>query len=224
MIHLHSWPTPNGHKVTIALEELGLAYTYRPVNIGRGEQFDTAFLAVAPNNRIPAIVDDAPADGGPPLSLFESGAILRYLAGKAGDLGGEGLRGRTEVDQWLAWQVGGLGPMAGQCHHFRQYAPVRISYAVDRYTNEVGRLYRVMDTRLADRPFLAGDYSIADIAAWPWVRPWKNQGQDLARTPNLARWYEAIAARPAVQRALQVGRTDPKPLDAEAKKVLFGIR
>lgn len=224
MIHLNSWPTPNGHKITLALEELGLEYVYRAVNIGRGEQFDPAFLAIAPNNRIPAIVDDAPADGGEPVSIFESGAILRYLADKAGRLGGEGLRGRTEVDQWLAWQVGGLGPMAGQCHHFRQYAPVRISYGVDRYTNEVARLYRVMDTRLADRPFLAGDYSIADIAAWPWVRPWKAQGQDLARTPNLARWYDAIAARPAVERALLVGSADHKPMDAAAKKVLFGIR
>jgi GST-like protein len=224
VIELYSWPTPNGHKITIALEELGLAYVYHPVNIGRGEQFDPAFLAIAPNNRIPAIVDTAPADGGAPVSLFESGAILRYLAGKCGALGGDGLRGRAEVDQWLAWQVAGLGPMAGQCHHFRQYAPVRISYGVDRYTTEVRRLHGVMDRRLADRDYLAGDYSIADIAAWPWVRPWRKQGQDLDAHPNLARWYHAIAARPAVVRALEVGAADQAPLDATARAILFGTR
>jgi GSH-dependent disulfide-bond oxidoreductase len=206
VIDLYLWATPNGHKITIALEELGLPYRTRPVNIGKGEQFEPAFLRISPNNRIPAIVDEAPADGGGPLSIFESGAILTYLAEKAGRLLPSDVRGRFEVMQWLFWQVGGLGPMAGQNHHFVQYAPERIPYAVDRYVNETTRLYRVMNTRLADRPYLAGDYSIADIACYPWVVPYRKQRQNLDDFPNLKRWFATIGGRPAVERAYEVGR------------------
>ncbi len=206
MIDLYLWATPNGHKITIALEELGLPYRTRPVNIGKGEQFEPAFLRISPNNRIPAIVDHAPADGGGPLSIFESGAILTYLAEKTGRLLPSDLRGRFEVMQWLFWQVGGLGPMAGQNHHFVQYAPERIPYAMDRYVNETTRLYRVMNTRLADRPYLAGDYSIADIACYPWVVPHQKQRQNLDDFPNLKLWFATIGERPAVERAYEVGR------------------
>ncbi len=205
MIDLYLWATPNGHKITIALEELGLPYRPRPVNIGKGEQFEPAFLRISPNNRIPAIVDDAPADAGGPLSIFESGAILTYLAEKTGRLLPSDVRGRFEVMQWLFWQVGGLGPMAGQNHHFVQYAPEGIPYAIDRYVNETTRLYRVMNTRLADRPYLAGDYSIADIACYPWVVPYEKQRQNLDDFPNLKRWFATIAGRPAVERAYAVG-------------------
>ncbi len=224
MIELHYWPTPNGWKITIMLEETGLPYVVKPVNIGRGEQFEPAFLAISPNNRMPAIVDTEPADGGAPLSVFESGAILQYLGRKSGQFYPQDERARVEVEQWLFWQMGGLGPMAGQAHHFRQYAPEKIDYGINRYTNEVNRLYGVMNKRLADREFLAGAYSIADMAAWPWVVPHKNQGQDLADFPNLKRWFEAIQARPAVKRGFAVGEELRRvgPMDEEAKKVLFG--
>jgi GST-like protein len=224
MIDLHYWPTPNGHKITIFLEEAGLPYRLIPVNIGRGEQFRPDFLAISPNNRMPAIVDHAPAEGGAPVSLFESGAILLYLAEKAGRFIPRDLRGRAEVLQWLFWQVGGLGPMAGQTHHFLHYAPSRIEYAAERYVKETSRLYAVLDKRLADRAFIAGDYSIADMASYPWVVPHKRQDQDLEAFPNLKRWFEAIRARPAVERAYEKGKSvSSQPVvDDEAKKYLFG--
>lgn len=224
MIDLHYWPTPNGWKVSIMLEETGLPYRLVPVNIGRGEQFKPDFLAISPNNRMPAIVDHDPPGGGEPVSVFESGAILVYLAEKTGQLQPTDLRGRYEVLQWVMWQMGGLGPMAGQAHHFRQYATEKLPYAIDRYTKEVNRLYGVMNKRLADRDYLAGAYSIADMAAWPWVVPWKNQGQQIEEFPHLHRWFEAVKARPAVERGFAVGtelRTTA-PMDEEAKKVLFG--
>ncbi|MFZ2871644.1 glutathione S-transferase N-terminal domain-containing protein [Zavarzinia sp.] len=224
MIELYYWPTPNGWKISIMLEECGLPYAVKTVNIGKGEQFEPAFLAISPNNRMPAIVDTAPADGGAPISVFESGAILQYLGRKTGKFYPQDERGRVETEQWLFWQMGGLGPMAGQAHHFRQYAPEKIDYGINRYTNEVNRLYGVMNKRLADRPFLAGEYSIADMAAWPWVVPYKNQGQDLNDFPNLKRWFETIEARPAVQKGFAVGKELRKPItdNEEAKKVLFG--
>jgi len=224
MIELYYWPTPNGWKITIMLEETGLPYEVKPVNIGRGEQFQPAFLAISPNNRMPAIVDTAPNDGGAPVSVFESGAILQYLGRKTGQFYPSAERERVEVEQWLFWQMGGLGPMAGQAHHFRQYAPEKIDYGINRYTNEVNRLYGVMNKRLADREFLAGAYSIADMAAWPWVVPYKNQGQDLEDFPHLKRWFDAIQARPAVQKGFAVGKELRRNLndDEEAKKVLFG--
>jgi GST-like protein len=206
VIDLYFWGTPNGNKITIALEELGLAYRVHPVDINKGEQFEPAFLRISPNNRIPAIVDGAPADGGEPLSIFESGAILTYLAEKTGRLLPADTRGRFEVMQWLFWQVGGLGPMAGQNHHFVQYAPEKIPYAIERYVRETARLYRVMNTRLSDRPYLAGDYSIADIASYPWVVPHEKQRQNLDDFPNLKRWFATMAARPAVERAYAVAR------------------
>jgi GST-like protein len=206
VIDLYFWGTPNGNKITIALEELGLAYRVHPVDINKGEQFEPAFLRISPNNRIPAIVDGAPADGGEPLSIFESGAILTYLAEKTGRLLPADPRGRFEVMQWLFWQVGGLGPMAGQNHHFVQYAPEKIPYAIERYVRETARLYRVMNTRLSDRPYLAGDYSIADIASYPWVVPHEKQRQNLDDFPNLKRWFATMAARPAVERAYAVAR------------------
>ncbi len=224
MIELHYWPTPNGHKITIFLEEAGLEYRIMPVDIRKGEQFRPDFLKIAPNNRMPAIVDHAPADGGAPLSLFESGAILLYLAEKTGRFIPADLHGRAEVLQWLFWQMGGLGPMAGQNHHFTQYAPEKIPYAIDRYVNETNRLYGVLDRRLADRAFIVGDYSIADMACYPWIRPHKLQGQDLDNFPNLKRWFEAIDARPTVERAYARGKevnTDPT-VSEESKKVLFG--
>jgi GST-like protein len=223
MIDLHYWPTPNGWKISIALEELELPYNMIPVNIGRGEQFKPEFLAISPNNRMPAIVDHDPPGGGAPLSIFESGAILTYLAEKTGKLSPTDLRGRYEVAQWVHWQMGGLGPMAGQAHHFRGYAPEKIPYAIDRYTNEVNRLYGVLNKRLADREFLAGAYSIADIASYPWVVPHERQGQDLAEFPHLQRWFQALRERPAVQRGMAVGKDLSKPvMDEEAKKILFG--
>jgi GSH-dependent disulfide-bond oxidoreductase len=223
MIDLHYWPTPNGWKVSILLEETGLAYTVKPVNIGRGEQFKPEFLAISPNNRMPAIVDHDPPGGGAPVSVFESGAILLYLAEKTGRFLPKDLRGRYEAIQWLMWQMGGLGPMAGQAHHFRGYAPEKIPYAIDRYTNECSRLYRVMNTRLADRPFLAGEYSIADMASWSWVVGWERQGQDLAAFPHLKRWFDTIAERPAVKKGRAVGEElrSNAPMDDEAKKHLF---
>lgn len=227
MIDLYYWTTPNGHKVSIFLEEARLEYVVKPVNIGRGEQFSKEFLEIAPNNRIPAIVDRAPADGGQPLGLFESGAILEYLADKTGRfLPGDG-RERYVVLQWLYWQMGGLGPMAGQAHHFRHYAPQTIDYAVERYVRETARLYGVLDRRLQDHDFLGGDaYSIADMATYPWVRSWEKQGQDIEAFPEVSRWMRAIEARPAVQRAYAlVERVNPSSgaeMDEEARRHLFG--
>lgn len=205
MIDLHYWPTPNGHKITIFLEEAGLDYTIHPVDIAAGDQFAPDFLAIAPNNKMPAIVDHAPRDGGAPLSVFESGAILLYLAHKTGQFGGGDPRGHVDVLQWLMWQVGGLGPMLGQNHHFTRFAPERVPYAIDRYVTETTRLYGVLDRRLADRRFVTGDdYTVADMACYPWILP-DAQGQDMAAFPNLARWHAAIAARPAVVRAYEKG-------------------
>ena len=203
MIELYYWTTPNGHKITMFLEEAELPYTLIPVNIGTGDQFKPDFLKIAPNNRIPAIIDREPADGGEPISLFESGAILLYLAEKTGKLIPRDLRDRVEVLQWLFWQMGGLGPMAGQNHHFSQYAPEKLPYAIDRYVNETGRLYAVLNKRLADREYVAGNYSIADIAAYPWIVPYERQGQKLEDFPNLKRWFETIQARPATVRAYE---------------------
>ncbi len=224
MIDLYYWTTPNGHKVTIFLEETGLPYVVKPVNIGRGEQFDPAFLRIAPNNRIPAIVDTEPGDGAEPISVFESGAILVYLAAKTGQFLPRDTRAWVEVLQWLMWQMGGLGPMAGQNHHFVQYAPEKLPYAMDRYVKETNRLYGVLDRRLADREFVAGDYSIADMACYPWIVPHKRQLQQLEDFPNLARWFETLRARPAVQRAYALAQSiNVKPtVDDEAKKLLFG--
>jgi GST-like protein len=203
MIELYYWTTPNGHKITMFLEEAELPYTIIPVNIGTGDQFKPDFLKIAPNNRIPAIIDREPTDGGEPISLFESGAILLYLAEKTGKLIPNDLRDRVEVLQWLFWQMGGLGPMAGQNHHFSQYAPEKLPYAIDRYVNETGRLYAVLNKRLADREYVAGNYSIADIAAYPWIVPYERQGQKLEDFPNLKRWFETIQARPATVRAYE---------------------
>ena len=224
MIDLYYWTTPNGHKITMFLEETGLPYGLLPVNIGKGQQFDPKFLAIAPNNRIPAIVDDAPADGGAALSVFESGAILLYLAEKTGRLLPEDLRGRVEVVQWLFWQMAGLGPMSGQNTHFSRYAPERIPYAIDRYVRETNRLYGVLNERLADRAFIAGDYSIADIAAYPWIVPHERLGQRLADFPNLERWFEAIRDRPATKRAYERAASinTQTELTDEAKRWLFG--
>ena len=223
MIDLHYWPTPNGWKVTIMLEETGTPYRMLPVNIGRGEQFRPEFLALSPNNRMPAIVDHSPLGGGAPISVFESGAILLYLGEKTAQFLPRDLRDRYEVTQWVMWQMGGLGPMAGQAHHFRQYAPEKLPYAIDRYTNEVNRLYGVMNKRLADRAFLAGAYSIADMAAYPWVVPHQNQGQKLEDFPHLQRWFEAMKARPGVERGMAVGKDlRTTTMDDDAKKVLFG--
>jgi len=208
MIDFYYWTTPNGHKVTLFLEEAGLPYRVLPIDISKGAQFDPAFLAIAPNNRIPAIVDHDPADGGAPVSLFESGAILLYLAEKTGQFLPTELRARNEALIWLFWQMGGLGPMAGQNHHFSIYAPERIPYATDRYVKETARLYGVLDRRLADRAFVAGpDYGIADMAIYPWIVPWRAQQQDLSAFPNLHRWFETIAARPATQRAYALADT-----------------
>lgn len=226
MIDLHYWPTPNSRKVTIFLEETGLPYRIVPVDITRGEQFRPEFLAISPNNRMPAIVDHEPKDGGEPISIFESGAILIYLAEKMGRFLPTDPRGRYEVLQWLFWQMAGLGPMAGQAHHFRVYATDKIEYAIERYTDEVNRLYGVMDRRLSDREYLASEYSIADMAAFPWVIPWKTQGQNLDDFPNLKRWFDAIAAREPVKRARAVGRelssAAPNRMDEQTRKVLFG--
>ncbi len=204
MIELYYWTTPNGHKITMLLEEVGLPYRIVPVNIGTGDQFKPDFLKISPNNRIPAIVDHEPAGGGNSISVFESGAILLYLAEKTETLIPTDVRERVEVLQWLFWQMAGLGPMAGQNHHFSQYAPEKISYAIDRYVNETGRLYAVLNQRLVDREFVAGNqYSIADIAAYPWVVPYERQDQKLADFPNLKRWFETVQARPATVRAYE---------------------
>jgi GSH-dependent disulfide-bond oxidoreductase len=232
MIDLHYWPTPNGHKVTLLLEELAeagapLAYTIQPVNIGAGEQFKPDFLAIAPNNRMPAIVDHAPADGGAPVSVFESGAILLYLAEKTGRFLPADLRGRTQTLEWLFWQMAGLGPMTGQYGHFNVYAPEKIAYAIDRYTREAQRLLGVLDKRLAGRAFLAGDtYTIADMACYPWISPYRTAPIDLAPYPEVRRWQASIAARPATARAYaiaqQVNPDAGKPLTDEQRKALFG--
>ena len=205
MIDLYYWPTPNGHKITIFLEETGMPYTTKPVNIGAGEQFKPEFLAISPNNRMPAIVDHTPLQRGAPISVFESGAILLDLAEKTEQFIPGELRGRVEVLQWLFWQVGGLGPMAGQNHHFTRFAPEKIPYAIERYTKETHRLYGVLNGRLAEREFLAGAYSIADMAAYPWIVPHELQGQTLKDFPHLERWFEAIKSRPATIRAYERG-------------------
>lgn len=226
MIDLHYWPTPNGHKITIFLEETGLVYRLRPVDISKGEQFQPAFLAISPNNRMPAIVDHAPADGGGPLSVFESGAILLYLAEKVGRLLPADARGRARVMQWLFWQVGGLGPMAGQNHHFAAYAVARIPYAIERYRNETNRLYGVLDRQLSAHAHVAGDdYSIADIACYPWIVPHETQGQDLDDFPHLRRWFNTMRTRPAVIRAYAAGAAYERKrtvFTAEEREVLFG--
>ncbi|MCX7145485.1 MAG: glutathione S-transferase N-terminal domain-containing protein [Sulfuritalea sp.] len=224
MIDLYYWTTPNGHKITMFLEEAGLPHRIVPINIGKGEQFAPDFLTIAPNNRIPAIVDNQPADGGAPLSLFESGAILLYLADKSGRFIASDLRGRTETIQWLFWQMGGLGPMAGQNHHFTQYAPEPIPYAIERYVKETARLYAVLNKQLADREFIAGDYSIADMACYPWIVPHERQRQNLDDFPNLKRWFAAIRERPATQRAYALAKEiNPAPVvNEDAKRILFG--
>lgn len=204
MIDLYYWTTPNGHKITIFLEEADLPYTIHPINIGKGDQFDPEFLKISPNNRIPAIVDADPETGDSPISVFESGAILQYLAEKTGKFMPAEGPGRVEVLQWLNWQMGGLGPMLGQNHHFAIYAPEKIPYAIERYVKETARLYGVLNQRLRDREFVAGDYSIADMACYPWITGYERQGQDLGDFPHLKRWFETIQARPAVQAAYKV--------------------
>jgi GST-like protein len=226
MIDLYYWTTPNGHKVTLFLEEAGLDYRLKPVNIGKGEQFDPEFLKISPNNRIPAIVDHAPADGGKPVSVFESGAILLYLAGKTGQFIPKDLRGQVETLEWLMWQMGGLGPMAGQNHHFAHYAPEKLAYAIDRYVRETSRLYGVLNKRLQGRDFILGrQYTIADMACYPWVIP-QRQGQDADDFPNLKRWLAAIRARPgttrAYARAKEVNPQQAGIRTEEERKILFG--
>lgn len=228
-IELHTWPTPNGHKISIALEEMGLPYEVRLVDIGKGHQFDAAFLRLSPNNRIPAILDPEGPDGAP-IPIFESGAILRYLARKTGMFGGATERERIAVDQWLLWQVGGVGPMAGQAHHFLRYAPQMdppqvLPYAQDRYRREVARLYRVLDRRLAESAFVAtGEPTIADMAIYPWAKGWEGQEQTLDDKPHLSRWLDAMGARPGVQRGMAVAAEarNAAPMDREAQRVLFG--
>jgi GST-like protein len=226
MIDLYYWTTPNGHKITIFLEETGLTYRIIPVNIGKGDQFKPDFLALFPNNRIPAIVDHAPAaDGGEPIAVFESGAILLYLAEKTGQFLSQNTRARIDTMQWLFWQMGNLGPMAGQNNHFTHYAVEKIAYAMDRYRNEVNRLYGVLNKRLSGRSFVAGDYSIADMAIYPWIVPHKRQGQNLDEFPYLKGWFEAIRARPAVMRAYEKAKAVNQEggiRTAEERAILFG--
>ena len=226
MIDLHYWPTPNGHKITLFLEEAGLEYRIFPVNIGQGDQFKPEFLRIAPNNRMPAIVDHAPADGGDPISVFESGAVLLYLAGKTGTFIPKDLRGQVQALEWVMWQMGGLGPMAGQNHHFSHYAPEKVPYAIERYVKETSRLYGVLNKRLEGRRFiLGGSYSIADMACYPWIIP-DRQGQDMANFPNLARWQEEIRSRPATTRAYALGKeVNPTPrgqVTEEQRRILYG--
>lgn len=225
MIDLHYWTTPNGHKVSIFLEESGLDYSVHPVNIGTGQQFEPAFLKISPNNRIPAIVDNNPSDGGEPLSVFESGAILEYLADKIGRFLPLQPRLRVQVQQWLHWQMGGLGPMAGQNHHFVRFAPEQIPYAIERYVSETARLYGVLDRQLEGREYVADEYSIADIAIYPWAKGWELQRQRLEDFPNVAAWLARMGNRPAVQRAYQVAEAvSQRPdevLSSEARKALF---
>lgn len=224
MIDLYYWPTPNGHKITLFLEEAGLDYRIIPVDISAGDQFKPDFLAFSPNNRMPAIIDTTPADGRAPVTVFESGAILVYLADKTGRFLPSQMRPRNLVLEWLFWQVGGLGPMAGQNHHFAVYAPEKLPYAISRYVNETNRLYGVLDRRLADREFLADDYSIADMAAYPWIVPHERQGQKLEDTPNLKRWFDTIKARPATIAAYARGEpfSSRPTVTEEGKKLLFG--
>src|SRR5215467_1986036 len=226
MIDLYYWTTPNGHKITIFLEETGLPYNIMPVNIGKGEQFKSEFLAVSPNNRIPAMIDRAPAGGGKPIAVFESGAMLLYLAEKTGQFLSRDPRARIDAIQWLFWQMGNLGPMAGQNNHFSNYAVEKIPYAMDRYRNEVNRLYGVLNKRLADRAFVAGDYSIADMAIYPWIVPYERQGQNIADFLHLKRWFEAIRARPAVERAYEKAKAVNPNMGgirtAEERAILFG--
>jgi GST-like protein len=235
-IELHFWPTPNGWKVSIALEEMGLPYEMVPVNIGKGEQFEKGFQAISPNGRMPAIVDPDGPDG-KPISIFESGAILQYLGRKTGQFYGTDERSRVDIDQWVFWQMAGLGPMAGQTHHFRQYAPSfildqrQVAYGAIRYTNETNRLYGVLERQLGGKDFVCGDYSIADMAIWPWIVPWKNQGQALDEFPNIKAWYQRVIDRPGAQKGFAVGQElrrgglQSSGKDAEeARKVLFGQR
>ena len=232
MIDLYYWSTPNGHKITIFLEEAALPYKVFPINIAKGEQFAPEFLAIAPNNRIPAMVDHQPQENGKPgdqpISIFESGAMLLYLAEKTGTFLPADIYGRYDAIQWVFWQMGGLGPMAGQNHHFSNYAQEKITYAIDRYVNETNRLYGVLNKRLADREFIAGDYSIADMASYPWIVPYKNQSQDINDFPHLKRWLETIAARPAVVRAYAKAKeVNPNfgqpPIRTDAERaILFG--
>lgn len=225
MIDLYYWTTPNGHKLTMFLEETGLPYKIIPINIGKGDQFEPGFLRIAPNNRIPAMVDHQPADGGAPVSLFESGAMLLYLAEKTGRFIPDTLRGRASVLQWLFWQMGGLGPMAGQNHHFNTYAPEKLPYAVDRYVRETARLYGVLNKQLAGGEFIAGEYSIADMACYPWIVPHERQGQNLDDFPHLRRWFDAIAGRPATQRAYALAdeiNVGPSVSDEASRRILFG--
>jgi len=221
-IDLYYWPTPNGWKITIMLEECGLPYTVIPVNIGKGDQFKPDFLKIAPNNRMPAIVDhDGP--GGEPISVFESGAILMYLGRKTGKFYPQDERGRVAVEEWLMWQMAGFGPMLGQTHHFRIYAPEKIEYAINRYTNEANRLYGVLNRRLEGRDYICGDYSIADMACIGWAKLWERQGQDIAQFPNVKAWIDRMLARPAVQKGLSVNKDDRNaPRDAAAQAILFG--
>ncbi len=224
MIDLYYWPTPNGHKITMFLEEVGLPYTIHPVNIGAGDQFKPDFLKIAPNNRMPAIVDHAPDGGGEPISVFESGAILVYLAEKTGRFLPKDLRGRVKTLEWLFWQMGGLGPMAGQNHHFSGYAPEKIPYAINRYVNETNRLYGVLDRQLAKTEYVAGDYSIADMAAYPWTVTWERQGQNIDDFPNLKCWHEAVRDKPATIEAYKKGEAinRAKDMSDDEKKMLFG--
>ena len=231
-IDLYFWPTPNGYKITMALEEMGLPYDVKYVDIGKGDQFDPAFLKISPNNRMPAIIDPEGPDGAP-VSIFESGAILQYLARKTGQFCGPTQTDRIAVDQWLMWQMGGIGPMAGQAHHFLKYAPTldppqALPYAQNRYRTEVGRLYRILNERLADVPYVAGDfYSIADMAIWPWARGWEGQEQTMDDKPHMKRWLDEIAARPATVRAVAVGlekrnRKRTEAEEREAQRIMFG--
>lgn len=226
MIDLYYWPTPNGHKITLFLEEAKMAYRLRPVNIGKGEQFAPDFLRISPNNRMPAIVDHHPVDDGAPISVFESGAILLYLAGKSGKFIPKDLRGQVDCLQWLMWQMGGLGPMLGQNHHFNHYAPERIPYAIERYVKETSRLYSVLNKRLKGRKFVCGDsYTIADMACYPWILP-DRQGQNIADFPELARWHASIKARPATTKAYakskEVNPNPPQAITDAQRKILFG--
>ncbi len=225
-IDLYYWPTPNGWKVTIMLEEIGMPYTVHPVNIGKGDQFKPEFLAISPNNRMPAIVDPDGPDG-KPISVFESGAILQYLGRKTGQFYPPDERKRVEIDQWLFWQMGGFGPMLGQTHHFRIYAPEQVPYAIERYTNETNRLYGVLNRRLADREFVAGEYSIADMAIVGWAKMWERQGQDIEEFPHVKRWLETMLARPAVKRGIEVSSEVRQPNDMQdpaVQAMLFGQR
>ncbi len=227
MIDVYYWPTPNGHKITMFLEETGEPYKIVPVNIGKGEQFEPEFLRFSPNNRMPAMIDHKPKDGGAPVEIFESGAMLLYLAEKTGKFMPSDLRKRYDVIQWVMWQMGGLGPMAGQNHHFSIYAPEKLPYAISRYVNETNRLYGVLNKRLADRPFIAGEYSIADMMSYPWIVPWKRQGQNLDDFPHLRRWFNSIRERPATVRAYELTeKINPNAAvginTEEQKRILFG--